>query len=211
MAVRQQTNRSSGAVGAAVPRLVLVIIGPSASGKSSLVRELHRRRVVRTHPTWTTRPRRDDEHGGSLEHRFASDAEFDELCARGHFLATAALPGLPHRYGLAPLPADPGPVDTVILRAPFVESFGRLFPDRLVYHIEDTVHRTRQRLLLRGCPPSELAARLDGHHHELAAGRRLAHRVLINDCPLPALADAAAATLRLDLTQRPIHQGGFAC
>src|SRR4030095_14446484 len=100
-------------VGAAVPRLVLVIIGPSASGKSSLVRELHRRRVVRAHPTWTTRPRRDAEPGGPPQHRFAWAAESDELCARGHSLAPAALPGLPHRYGLAPLPADPGPVDTV--------------------------------------------------------------------------------------------------
>jgi guanylate kinase len=203
MAVQHETNRSSSGVGFAVPRLVLVIIGPSASGKSSLVRELHRRRVVRAHPTWTTRPRRDDEHGGSPEHRFVSDAEFDELCARGRFLATAALPGLPYRYGLASLRADPGPVDAVIQRAPFVESFGRLFPHRLVYQVEDTVHRARQRLLLRGCPPSELAARLDGHHRELAAGRRLARRVLINDCPVPALADAAAASLRLDLTRSP--------
>ena len=211
MAAQHQTNRSSDTLGAAVPRLVLVIIGPSASGKSSLVRELHRRRVVRVHPTWTTRPRRDDEHGGSLEHRFVSNAEFDELCARGHFLATAALPGLPHRYGLAPLQADPGAVDAVILRAPFVESFGRLFPDMLVYQVKDNIHRARQRLLLRGCTPLELAARLDGHHRELAAGRRLAHRVIVNDRPLPALADAAAATLRLDLVRRPIHQGGFAC
>ena len=56
-------------------RPVLVVIGPSASGKSTAVRELHRRGVVRVHPTWTTRPRRPDESDGALEHRFVTDAD----------------------------------------------------------------------------------------------------------------------------------------
>ncbi|HEX6678257.1 MAG TPA: hypothetical protein VF486_24975 [Actinomycetes bacterium] len=211
MAVQHQTHHSAGAAGATVPRPLLVVIGPSASGKSSLVRELRRRRVIRAHPTWTTRPRRNDEHGGTLDHRFVSDAEFDELCARRRFLVTAALPGLPYRYGLAPLPAGPGPVHAVIVRAPFVEILGRLFPDQLVYQLEDTAQRSLQRLLLRGCPPSELAARLDGRHRELTDGRRVAHRVIVNDRSLPALADAAAAALRLDLARHPVHQGGLAC
>jgi guanylate kinase len=211
MAVQHQTNHSAGAADAAVPRLLLVVIGPSATGKSSLVWELHQRRVIRAHPTWTTRPRRKDEHGGTLDHRFVSDAEFDELCARRRFLATAALPGLPYRYGLTPLPAGPGPVDAVILRAPFAELVGRLFPDQLVYQLEDTAQRARQRLLLRRCPPAELAARLDGRHRELATGRRVAHRVIVNDRPLPDLADVAAAALRLDLARYPVDQGGLAC
>jgi hypothetical protein len=108
MAVQHQTNHSAGAVGAAVPRLLLVVIGPSATGKSSLPR------------------------------------------------------------GTATAPA------------------GR-------------------------CGPAELAARLDGRHRELAAGRRVAHRVIVNDRPLPDLADVATAALRLDLARYPVHQGGLAC
>src|SRR3954447_16585781 len=97
-------------------------IGPSGSGKSTVVRELAARGLVTVHPTWTTRPRRADERQGSLEHRFVSDDEFDELCRRGFFIETVSLFGLPFRYGLPPLDGDSagpgGPVDAVMLRAP---------------------------------------------------------------------------------------------
>ena len=212
MAAQDRMNRSSEeATGAAVPHRVLVVVGPSASGKSSVVRELHRRQLVRVHPTWTTRPRRDDERDGSFEHRFVSDAVFDELRARGFFLGTAALPGLSHRYGLASLlAASGGPVDAVILRAQFVERVARAFPRQLVYQIEDTVERAEQRLLLRGCTAAEVAARLDEHHGEIAAGRRVAHRVIVNDRPVSALVDVVSAALRRDLTQGTVDQGELA-
>jgi hypothetical protein len=122
------------------------------------------------------------------------------------------LPGLPYRYGLAPAAAGPGgPADAVILRAPFVDRIGQLFPDLLVYQVEDTAERARRRLLLRECAPSELAARQDDHRRELAAGRRVAHQVIVNDRPLPALADAVSATLRHDLARGAVEQGGLAC
>src|SRR5436305_590449 len=88
-------------------RPVVVFIGPSGSGKSTVVRELASRGLVTVHPTWTTRPRRADEQQGSLEHRFVSDGEFDELCRRGCFIETVRLFGLPYRYGLPPLAGDP--------------------------------------------------------------------------------------------------------
>src|SRR5579864_8816035 len=93
-----------------MPSLV-VVIGPSGSGKSTVVRELYRRGVVRAIPTWTTRPRREDERAGSVEHRFISDAVFDALDARGFFDETATMPGLPYRYGLPHLPLGPGPAN----------------------------------------------------------------------------------------------------
>jgi guanylate kinase len=195
LAAHQQTSH---------PRRVLVVIGPSASGKSSLTRELHRRGVIRVHPTWTDRPRRDDERNGSVEHRFVSRAAFDRLCARSFFLETAALPGLPYRYGLPALPPPAGgAMDAVILRAPFVDRLARRFPEQLVYQLEDTAQLARARLLSRGCAPAELAARLDDHHGEIEAGRRVAHRVVVNDRPLDALADTFAAALHADMT------GGF--
>lgn len=98
------------------PRPVLVFIGPSGGGKSTVVRTLAREGVLRVHPTWTTRPRRADEAWGSLEHRFLSNPQFDYLCGRGFFVDTVSLFGLPYRYGLPPLRRTAtGPVDTVML------------------------------------------------------------------------------------------------
>ena len=191
---------------------MLVIIGPSASGKSSVARELHRRRVLRVHPTWTTRPRRDDERVGCPEHRFVSDAAFDRLYAQGFFLETVAWAGGTHRYGLPPV-ADPpdGLVDAVILRAPFVEAFARRHGgDQLVYQIEDTVERARHRLALRGCPAGELAARLTSHQRERLAGHRVAQRVFVNDQSLAVLVEAVAAALRDDVADHPTEQGALA-
>src|SRR4051812_7880875 len=145
-------------------RPVLVVIGPSASGKSTAVRELDRRGIVRVHPTWTTRPRRLDEAAGAFEHRFVTDEMFDVLERDGFFLGTVALPGLPFRYAL-PKPAldATGPVDTVMARAPFIEPFAQFFPERLVYQIEDTIDRAHTRLIARGSDDHEIVARLAGH------------------------------------------------
>lgn len=184
---------------------------PSASGKSSVARELHRRRVLRVHPTWTTRPRRQDERPGCLEHRFVGDVAFDRLCAQGFFVETVTWLGGAHRYGLPRLPApSPGLVDAVILRAPFVEAFARRVGDPLVYQIEDTAERARQRLVSRGCGAAELAARLDDHQRERLVGRRIAHRVFVNDRSLAVLVEAVAAALREDLTDHSIERGGLA-
>ena len=181
-------------------RPVLVVIGPSASGKSASVRELARRELVRVHPTWTTRARRPDEDAGAPEHRFVTDEVFDELEAAGFFLGTVALPGLPFRYAL-PRPAlrDDGPVDTIMARAPFVDLFAEYFPHRLVYQIHDTEARAAARLRARGTSDEEVAARLANHAAEVDAGRALAARVFMNDGSLGALADAIADALTHDL------------
>jgi guanylate kinase len=181
-------------------RPVLVVIGPSASGKSTAVRELHRRGVVRVHPTWTTRPRRPDEHAGALEHAFVSDAEFDARAAAGFFLGTVSLPGLPFRYALPRPPlADTGPVDTIMARAPFVELFAEFFPNRLVYQIEDTYEHACARLMERETSTEETVARLREHDAEVNAGRAIAARVFSNDRTLDALVADIAASLRIDL------------
>jgi guanylate kinase len=181
-------------------RPVLVVIGPSASGKSTAVRELHNRGVVRVHPTWTTRPRRPDEHAGALEHAFVSDAEFDRLDASGFFLGTVSLPGLPFRYALPRPPlAETGPVDTIMARAPFVELFADFFPHRLVYQIEDTYERACARLLERGTSADEIVARLREHDAEVKAGHAIAARVFANDRTLDALVADITAALRTDL------------
>ena len=181
---------------------ILVIIGPSAAGKSTVVGELHRRGVIRVHPTWTTRPPRADEADGCLEHRFVSDAVFDDLTSGGFFLGTVEMFGLPYRYGLPPLPALPGKeaggVVTVMLRAEVVARFTALFPHSVVYQVEDDLQRTRTRLVERGCSADETAARLDACPGEMDLGRRIARRVFVNDRPVAALADDIVSSLHQD-------------
>ena len=183
-------------------RPVLVFIGPSASGKSSVVRELHEAGAITVHPTWTTRPRRIDEVEGSLEHRFVTPEEFDQLCARGFFLDTVMLFGLPYRYGLpAPVVSASGPIDAVMLRAPLIDRFAQVVPQHLVYQIEDSAERTRARLIARGCPIAELVARIDDNRTEIDAGRHLADRVFVNDGSLTDLVAKIASALGADVMQ----------
>jgi guanylate kinase len=188
-------------------RPVLVVIGPSASGKSTAVRELHRRGVVHAHPTWTTRPRRPDESNGALEHRFVTDAMFDDLDAADFFLGTVALPGLPYRYALphVTVRAD-GPLDTVMARAPFIDLFAPYFPDRLVYEIEDARDRAQERLIERGSNAHEIDARLAGHQAEIEAGRQIASPFFVNNGTLDDLVGTIVAALRVDVLATSSHR-----
>jgi guanylate kinase len=173
---------------------LLVIIGPSGSGKSALVRHLAGLELLTVHPTWTTRPRRPDERFGSIEHRFVDPATFEVLADAGFFLDTVELFGLPHRYGLRPIwPSDGDRLDTVMLRAPLVERFRRLV-DRPTYvvAVEDDPARLEARLVARGTTGEELRHRLADNDLEVRLGRSVADLVVVND---RTVADAAAAVL----------------
>jgi guanylate kinase len=182
-------------------RPLLVVIGPSASGKSTVMQTLERRGIVRVHPTWTTRPRRPDERVADADHRFVSEAWFDELERTGFFLGAVALPGLRYRYGLPRITPDrEGAIDTVIARAPFLDRLAAAFPALLVYQIEDTRRRAKQRLRARGGDAREYAVRLDAYVAEASAGRQRADRVFVNSGSPDALAEAIASALHDDLT-----------
>lgn len=172
---------------------MLAVIGPSGGGKSSAVRLLAARAVLHVHPTWTTRPPRSDEVAGSIEHRFVSDEEFDDLCRAGFFLDTVAMFGLPFRYGLPPLTrCRDHCVDTVMLRAPLVDRFARHYPV-VVFQIEDSPARTAARLRARGTSDVDVTARLGDNNAEVAAGRLIADRVFVNNASLDVLAGAVQA------------------
>ena len=188
------------------------MIGPSASGKSTVVRTLAARALVRVHPTWTTRPRRPDEMAGEIEHRFVSEATFARLDADGFFLGTVALAGLPHRYGL-PRVARRGDdaVDTIMARAPFVARVYEEFPHAIVYQIEDTPQRARRRLLERGTSMAEVAARLDAlPTTKHAADRELAARTFVNDTSLGTLVDQFTRALADDFASVFARNGSAA-
>lgn len=76
------------------PRGALWIVSaPSGAGKTSLVRELCRRRPqIRMSCSYTTRAQRPNERDGH-DYHFISRERFDELAAAGHFLEYAEVFG----------------------------------------------------------------------------------------------------------------------
>lgn len=185
------------------PYRFLIIIGPSGAGKSSAVRELDRHRAILVRPTWTTRAPRDAERESSLEHRFVSETEFQERLHAGFFCQTGVIAGLPHRYGIpAFVPQAEGPVDTVILRASYVESFRRHTPGPVVYQVEDRCDRIAPRLQSRQCPPTEALTRTRDNINESLVGRRVAHRTFVNDGSIEVLAHTALEAMTIDFPGR---------
>ena len=179
---------------------VLAVLGPSGSGKSTVVRELHRRGVIEVTPSWTTRPRRDDELDGSIEHRFVDEDEFTARQGAGFFLEVVQMFGLPYRYGLPAVeePAD-GRVPAIMVRAPLMPLVARHFPGHVAYQIEDGYERARERLRRRAWDPG---TRLDGFEEECRLGRDAAHRIFVNDGSIVDLVGAVADAVGQDFAGR---------
>lgn len=183
---------------------LLVFIGPSGSGKSAVVRELHRRGVIEVTPSWTTRPRRDDELG--IEHRFVTEDEFTALVAAGFFLEVARPFGLPYRYGLPPVEGScDGRVPAIMVRAPFIPLVVRHFPCHVTYQIEDSFDRAKDRVVVSGGAAVELGTRLEGYEEERRLGHKLASRVFLNEASLPELIAAVAEAVGRDFAWRGVR------
>lgn len=187
---------------------LLVFIGPSGSGKSTLVRELQCRGVIEVSPSWTTRPRRDDDDERAVEHRFVTDDEFSALEQRGFFLEVVTMFGLPYRYGLPPIEqAADGPVSAIMVRAPLIPLVARRYPDHVVYQIEAGSNEARRRVMSRGLAQSEIGDRLEGDDAERSLGRRLATRVFAGDLSLPDLVARVEGAIHEDfIVERSVRQ-----
>jgi guanylate kinase len=173
---------------------LLVTVGPSASGKSSVVRILSELGLLVVHPTWTTRPRRDDEAGGALEHHFVSERAFDDAERRGDFLGSTTMFGLPYRYGLPTFDLrQHGPVDTVMLRAPLVPTLEAVFPGPIVYCFDAPDRVTSARLAARCTAPAELSSRSADNRAERGSALRIARRTFDSGGSAGQVAEVALA------------------
>lgn len=154
---------------------ILVIIGPSGSGKSAAMRELQARGRIRVTPSWTTRPRRADESEETVEHHFVDDPEFDRRLEEGFFIETINLFG--YRYGMPSVeqPAA-GVVPTIMMRAPRLNIVEGHYPEHVVYQIEGEPEDARQRAIANGIDPDDI--RVTGWKEERAMGAHLADRVI---------------------------------
>ena len=176
---------------------VLVFIGPSGSGKSTLLRDLHRRGLVEATPSWTTRPRREEEVSDDIEHRFVSDREFSELQSDGFFLEAIEMFGF--RYGLPTVEPSPGnSVPAFSVRASLLDLVSIHFPNNVVYQIECDLESVKKRVEARQLPPAEVQDRLQRYADELALGRRLCNRVFDTSFPPQHVAAAVERAISED-------------
>jgi len=191
---------------AADRRPVLVLVGPSGAGKSALVAALARLGVVTVHPTWTTRPPRPDEVAVRCpEHRFVSERRFDHLAGAGFFGDVVRPFDGAHRYGLPALPCRPaGPpatvdtIDTVLLRATYLDRVGGRLGPVVVYQVEAPPPVLAARLAARGADPAEIRPRLAFDVDDTAIGRRRADRILPNEDTLASLVARTLLALATD-------------
>lgn len=180
---------------------VLIIIGPSGSGKSSAVLELQRRNILTLTPTWTTRPRRPDEHDEvASTHRFVDETAFDEMDAAGGFLEVVQMFDLPYRYGLPIVPPTDNTVATILLRAPLITLATRHFANFVVYQVEDTLDRALERANHRRTHGERDGSRYEQFENEMRLGRSLAHRVFTNTTTLDALVESLSEAISQDFT-----------
>lgn len=185
---------------------LLVIIGPSGTGKTSALKLLHDQGVVEVTPSWTTRPPRQDELNGTLEHRFVDDVTFTAKKDEGYFLDTAQLFNLPHWYGLPKLEKSQGSrVATVMLNADLLPLMDKHYSNYTIYQIEDELERAAERLQARQAAGHDMGSRLEDYKAEIVAGRMRAQRVFMNDGTLDGLAGRIAEALIEDRLVGPIN------
>lgn len=161
---------------------MLVVIGPSGVGKSTLFAPLRQEGLVRLVPTWTTRRPRHYEELASADHVFVGDDEFAARERAGFFLETVQLFGLDARYGLPREVLQPGGggIAVLMLRAMLLERLPRYFPEHVVYQVEAPRARVEAHLRQRAVRDGDIGSRLASFEEELRLGRRLAHRVVDN-------------------------------
>jgi guanylate kinase len=166
---------------------VLVFIGPSGVGKSTIVRELVGRSLIDLTPTWTDRPPRPEE--AELEHTFISPEQFDKLIEEDFFgHPPLTFFNLPYRYATPKLRLPPSnQVPAVMARISARPLIDKLYPNRLFYQIEAPYTLVASRLEKRAQAGDQLGSRLTDYDAEVTQGRNVAQRIFMNDGALKAI------------------------
>lgn len=161
---------------------ILVVIGPSGVGKSTLFAPLRQEGLVRLVPTWTTRKPRHYEQSADADHVFVEEDEFAARERAGYFLDTVQLFGLDARYGLPREAAenDGDSIRVLMLRAMLLQRLPGDFPAHIVYQVEAPRARVEAHLRARAERDGDIGSRLAVFDDELQLGRRLAHRIVDN-------------------------------
>lgn len=111
-------------------QLILITVGPSCAGKTSMTERLLTYYIYRLAPSHTTRPMREGETNG-FPYYFITDEEFERMRSSDSFLQTTNVHG--YKYGMAKATIhsilDEGLIPIVDLVSsslpPYIEEFGR--------------------------------------------------------------------------------------
>jgi len=177
--------------------LVIVLIGASAVGKSTIARHLCDAGLVEATPTWATRTPRPGEQSTNYDHRFVTDEEFDRQDAGGGFIDQHAFYGA--RYGVTPLnkPEDNREA-LVVLKPVFMPAFIDYYPEARIYQIEASTEKLSARMHARGQSIEDITERMRLHAREAADARRYAHVVFSNNGAIEQAMEAVEAQIHAD-------------
>jgi guanylate kinase len=170
---------------------LLVLIGPGGAGKGTLARHLvEADDHLWLSRSWTTRPRRPSEAEDAYV--FVDADSFRERIVNHGFLEWAEFLG--NLYG-TPLPTAPSGHDVLLeIDLEGARQVLAVRPDALVILVvpPSEAHQ-EERLRRRGDTESHVQARVERGRAEIAAGREVAHHVVVND----DLESSAAALLSI--------------
>lgn len=173
---------------------LVVISGPSGSGKSSICRAICRFPGVEFSVSATTRPRRPGERDG-VDYRFLTRAQFERLVARNAFVEWASVHG--NLYGTlgAPLERARRRGKTFVLEID-VQGARQLresgVEGTFLFLVTPSMKELRRRLVARGTDsPEVVARRLRAARGEMQERTRYDH-VVVNDDLSRAIAEVRA-------------------
>lgn len=181
---------------APISGLLVVVSAPSGTGKTSVLREVMKKRPeVRFSVSATTRPAREGEVDGR-DYRFVSDAEFDALLERGEFVEWAVVHG--NRYGTLSseiaCAVERGGVVILDTDTAGAMAIRKMFPQAvLIFIVPPSPEDLKKRLEVRGTEsPERVRMRLDAAPGEVKRALRYDY-IVVND----RLDDAVAGIIAI--------------
>lgn len=135
---------------------MLILVGPSASGKSAIVKQLIEVFNMKKFITCTTRNMRVGEING-IDYYFMSTEEFMDRFEKNQFIETVFYNG--NYYGTLKNEADPNKV--VILEPQGLKKFTKALETVFVVYLKTDVNLLKERMKKRGDSELEINTRIE--------------------------------------------------
>lgn len=134
---------------------MLVLVGPSASGKSAVVKSLVSNHNMKKFVTCTTRSPRVGEVNG-IDYYFFTEEEFNKRFANDEFIETVYYNG--NYYGT--LKSEVADNKVVILEPQGFQNFLKVIPDLYAVFLKTDEQKLKDRMLYRGDSVLEMEKRI---------------------------------------------------